>query len=39
MTGGVIYIIDCNDTLDGRLNKAYVRAVMIDESDKSRLKA
>ena len=39
MTGGVIYIIDCNNTLDGRLNKAYVRTVMIDESDKSLLKA
>ena len=38
MTGGVLYIIDCDESLDGRLNKAYVRAVMLDEQDKLYLK-
>ncbi|MGO9953574.1 MAG: glutamate synthase large subunit [Dissulfurispiraceae bacterium] len=37
MTGGVIYIIDRDATLHGRINSAYVQAVVLDERDKSRL--
>ena len=34
MTGGVIYIIDRDATLHGRINSAYVQAVVLDERDK-----
>ncbi|HMK55854.1 MAG TPA: glutamate synthase large subunit [Dissulfurispiraceae bacterium] len=38
MTGGVIYMMDCNGGLDSRLNSAYVKSLPLDNGDRLRLK-
>jgi glutamate synthase domain-containing protein 3 len=39
MTGGVLYVLDEDGKLDGRLNKWYVTAVDLEKRDKGRLKS
>ena len=39
MTGGVLYVLDDDNGLDGRLNLSYVKAVNLEEQDKARLKS
>ncbi len=39
MTGGVLYVLDLDHALDGKLNRSYVKAARLDDEDSDRLKS